>query len=180
MARTLTTAVAVCALVAPQATAQGRCNYNGTNGSCAAGANNNTWAISLTITAATRLQLSTSTLALATATADDFMTGFGPPTALGLIMRANTPWSMTVRATAATWTGVGPDARPDRPAGDLQGAGAPEGPYIDVPTAVFTLYSGAPPTANLFLTLYFRARYQWLLDTPGTYTLPLQFTITAP
>ena len=95
-------------------------------------------------------------------------------------MRANTPWSLTIRASAATWTGVGVDARANRPAADLQRATVVGGPYSDMTTLAFNLFSGAPATAGTNLTLFFRARYQWLLDTPGTYTLPLELTISAP
>lgn len=155
------------------------CNYNGTNGNCQT-TSNNTNSLRLTITAATRLALSSATVTLTAPTATDFEAGVGTGTSLDLVMRANTAWSLVFYANASTWGFSGPLARTDRPVSDLQWANALAGPYTDMVTTSTSLYSGAPATAGTSRTLYFRAKYAWLLDSPGTYTMGLTFTISAP
>jgi len=160
------------------ASAQVSCTYNGTNGNCQT-ASNNTNVIRLTVTAATRLSMASTTITLPVPSATDFESGVGTGIGFDLVMKANVPWTLTFRALNATWTGTGSFARLDRPVGDLQRATALAGPYVDVVTTSTTLSTGAA-SAGTNLTMYFRAKYAWLLDGPGTYTLPLELTITSP
>lgn len=158
--------------------AQGSCQVN--NESTCLFGNTASYAITLTVTAAVRLATSASSITLATPNSDDFISGFGTGSLLGISVRANRSWTLTIRATQATWTGVGTEARADRPVGDLQWDTAINGPYVDMTTSAVTLASSASATAGDAVTLYLRARYAWLLDSPGAYSLPLQLTLTAP
>lgn len=156
---------------------QGSCEVNN-QASCVVGGTA-TFGITLTVTTATRLAISATEIALGTPTGTHFDAGFGAATSLGLTMRANTTWAVSIQAAAATWTAVGALARTDRPAADLQWFTVVGGPYTDMTTSAAPLTSGAA-TAGTGLTVFFRARYQWQLDSPGDYSLPLQLTITAP
>lgn len=171
--------IAALMAVAIPAAAQVNCNYNGTNGNCTT-TSSNTIAIRLTVTAATRLDISSNPLVLPAATGAQFDAGVGTSTTLGLVMKSNRSWSLTFRATSATWTGTGPLARLNRPVGDLEWSTSGAGPWTAMTTVNTSLFSGAPATAGTNLTLHFRGRLAWDLDTPGVYTLPLQINITAP
>jgi hypothetical protein len=177
-ARQLACGILLSAFALPAASsAQGSCEVNN-QASCFFG-NTATFGINLTVTAAVRLATSTTDVSLATPTGTSFEAGFGAGTLLGLNTRANTNWVVTVNATTALWSAVGPLARADRPAADLQWATVVGGPYTDMTTSPVTLASGGA-TGGTGLDLYLRARYAWILDTPGDYSLPVQLTITAP
>ncbi len=165
------------ALAAGPAGAQGTCNVN-FRASCNVGASA-TAAMNLTIPAVVRLSAPAATLALPAATATEFTAGFGTALSVPLTLRANTTWSVTLRATAATWTGTGPLARTNKPAADLQWGLAAAGPFTDVTTGGTGISAGAA-TAGQTIPLHLRVRYAWTLDRPGSYSLPLQLTITAP
>jgi hypothetical protein len=175
-----TFSVAVCvAFGASPARAQGSCFVNN-QASCSVPATPDaTHAINLTVTAATRLSVATTSIALPAVTAVQFDTLYGPSVGTGLIIRSNTNWSVTIQASSLTWTGVGPLARTDRPATDLQWSLASASGFSDVSTSPVALTNGAA-TGGESVTMFLRGRFTWLLDTPGSYTLPIQLTITAP
>ena len=111
--------------------------------------------------------------------ATEFAAGFGTPALTPLLIRANRSWTVTLRSTAGTWTGTGPQARPNKPVGELQWGTAAGGPFANMSTTAVTIGTGAA-TAGTTVNLYLRSVYQWTLDRPGAYSLPLQLTITAP
>ena len=172
----VTASALVGARTAPLA-AQGTCEVNN-QASCAFG-NAAGFAITVTVTAAVGLASSASSVALGTPDGNDFATGFGVGSPLGLTVRANQTWTLTIRSTQATWTAVGTEARLNRPVGDLQWGTLLAGPYTNTTTSAVTLSTGSA-SAGAAITLYLRGRYSWVLDGPGDYSLPLQLTLTAP
>lgn len=162
---------------APRLQAQGNCSVNNRN-NCVLGGTAG-YGMNLTVTTVVRVQIPSATLALGTATAAEFNAGFGTPILAPVNIRANLSWTLTLRSTAATWTGVGVQARANKPVGDLQWGTAVAGPFTDLTTANATIGTGAA-TGGAAVNLYLRTRYTWTLDTPGSYSLPLQLTITAP
>lgn len=158
--------------------AQGTCTETA-DGTCTIG-NNNTYAITITITQAVRLQMSSAAIALNAPSALDFDATFGQTTGPTLTMRSNTSWSISIRTTQSLWTASPPPARPNKPAADLQWATASGGPFTDFTLTNATLATGATATAGTLIPLFFRVRYAWLLDTPGSYSIPVQLTVTAP
>lgn len=175
--RRLLTAAAIAALMTGPAAAQGNCTVNN-QASCTFG-NSATYALTITVTAAVRLETTATTITLPTPTGTDFDNIFGTPASLGINVRSNRAWALSLRATTTTWTATGVGARANRPVGDLQWATAPAGPYTNMTTTNVSLGSGAP-TAGANSTLYLRGRYSWILDTPGAYSLSVQLTLTAP
>ena len=175
----LPAALLVGLLAAPVAgaEAQGNCNVNNRN-SCQVGGTA-TYGMNLTISTVVRLQIPGSPIALGTATATDFAAGFGTPLSVPVNVRANRSWTVTLRGTSATWTGTGPRARLNKPVGDLQWGTAAGGPFTNLSTTAVTLGTGGA-TAGQPINLHLRTRYTWTLDGPGSYSLPLQLTITAP
>lgn len=160
--------------------AQGTCEYNGTSGSCTVGGTSSTYSINLTITRAVRVALSGSSIALDPPVSDDFDAGFGQTVGPTLTVTSNSAWSISARVTQAQWTASPAPARANKPAADLRWSRFAGGLFADFTTANVTVENGAVATAGTVIPLYFRVRYDWLLDTPGDYSIPVQFTITAP
>jgi hypothetical protein len=163
--------------------AQGQCQANGAD-SCTT-QSNNTNSISLTITRATRLELSATNIALTNATAGAFDSTFGTTAGLTLTVKSNQGWTVTTRATTGVWVdtplgGSGSTPRPDKPASDLLWSTGPSGPFTPYSTSDTQVDVGGSATAGTAIPLTFRVLYSWTLDTPGVYTIPIQFTITAP
>ncbi len=156
--------------------AQGNCQRNG-NGVCAVGGTA-TYGLSLTITKAARLTTSSTTVPLPSPTAAQYDTTFGTPASLGLIINSNTPWSLLVSGAQATWT-AGGGGRVNKPVGDLQYAFALGGPFTNLTTTGVSVLTGTA-TASATYTMYFRVRYSWNVDNPGTYSMPVQLVLSAP
>ncbi len=165
------------ALVAAPLAAQGTCEVNN-QASCVFG-NDATHAISVTITVAARLTASATSLTLPSPGAASFDAGFGVPASVGLQVRANTSWSVTILALDALWAATPGTARQDKPASDLQFSVAMEGPFTDLSTLGQSVISGVA-TGTAAPTLYLRAKYAWAMDAAGAYTLPVQLVLTAP
>ena len=163
---------------AAPAAAQETCQRNGA-GSCTAG---NTAAISLnvTITRAIRMSLGSSAISLTAPGASEFDAGFGQTAAPILQIKSNAPFSVSIRSTQPLWTASPTPARNNKPASDLQWAVAVGGPFTDLTTLGATIITGAAGTAGTVIPLQFRVKYAWLLDTTGSYSLPLQLTLTSP
>lgn len=160
--------------------AQGTCTVGSrTGGNCTIGGTA-THAITITISRAVRLELSASSIPLAAATGADFDAGFGQTAGPTLTVKSNAPWALSVRATQATWTEAGPTARVGKPSTDFLAGSSPLGPFMALTTSPVTLASGAVGTSGTVLPLTFRVAYAWLLDTPGSYSIPIQLTITSP
>ncbi len=159
------------------ATAQGTCEVNN-QASCTFG-NDASHAITVTITAAVGMATSASSVTIPTPDGNSFANGFGNPALLGVTVRANQGWTLSIRSTQALWNFAGAEARSDRPAADLQWGTLVGGPFTDMTTTNVSMSSGAASGAAV-INLYLRARYSWALDGPGTYSLPIQLTLTAP
>jgi hypothetical protein len=164
-------------LLAPftaSARAQGNCNVNN-QAACEVGGTAS-FALTITIVSAVSIAIPSGSVAL---TAADFTSGFGAPIAVPVTVRANQSWSVSLSASSALWTGSPLTARQDKPAADLQWALAPGGPFTDLGLTPQTISTG-PGTSGTVVGLQLRPRYGWTLDVPGSYSLPLQLTITAP
>lgn len=157
--------------------AQGTCEVNNQT-SCTFG-NDAAHAISVTITIAARLTASTATVALPSPGVASFDAGFGTPASVGLQVRSNTSWAVTISSVDALWGATPGSARQDKPASDLQFGLSAAGPFMDLTTLAQTLTSGAA-TGTAAPTLYLRAKYNWISDAAGSYTLPVELVLTAP
>lgn len=164
-------------LGASSLSAQGTCEVNNQN-ACTFG-NDAAHAISVTITVAARLTAASTTVVLPAPGVASFDDGFGTPASVGLQVRSNTSWSVTILAVDALWGGTPGTARQDKPASDLQFGLNVAGPFTDFSTLAQALTSGAA-TGTAAPTLYLRAKYDWTADVAGVYTLPIQLVLTAP
>jgi hypothetical protein len=174
--RFLAAMVLATAIGATQANAQ----CSGNAGSC-----NTTNTASVTVGALVKLDMSSATTTLTNPTADDVAAGnvianAGP----SFTIKANRSWTMKIKSGNATnWTYVGSDAGV-KPIGDLAWSTAVNGTFAAISGSDATVSSGASSSNGTAAAVFFRT--SWLNDftsasnAPGTYSLPIVFTLTAP
>jgi|ERR1700730_4837648 len=164
------------AIGASQASAQ----CSGNLGTC-----NTTNTASVTVGALVKLGMTTTTTALTNPTADDVDLGHvladaGP----SFTIKANRSWTLKIKSqNAANWSYVGSDAGV-KPISDLAWSTASGGTFAAITAADATFTSGAASTNGTAAQAFFRT--SWTSDftsasnAPGTYSLPIVFTLTAP
>ena len=162
------------------AAAQSNCSANGANSACSTG----NLAISITIGRAVELSLSSASTALTQPSVADYDIGYVTTVGPTGTVRANVPWSLSISTGSATWNAVNTQtepARTNKPASDLAWSLVAGGPFTDLSTTPVTMFSGNCTTdSGVTGTLYYRTRYDWTLDTPGTYSIQVILTITSP
>lgn len=137
-------------------------------------------ASSLTIPILIRLTIDDTSTTFIPPTAADYTAGQTSTASTGPVVtiKTNNSWTLLVRATAATWTGSG-GARATKPVGDLLWATTSGGAYTAMTAVNVTVATGTRGVANV-TTIFYKQNWTWNLDTPGTYTLTVVFTATAP
>ncbi len=129
------------------------------------------------------LTLSATTTPLTPPSAVDYDAGFVANTGPMATVRGNRAWRLQISAATATWTAVntepGVSARANKPAGDLLRATAVGGPFTALSTTPATVVSGGASVGTA-TNFFFRTTYAWAVDTPGTYSLVVTFTLLAP
>jgi hypothetical protein len=164
------------AIGAVQANAQ----CSGNAGTC-----NTTNTASVTVGALVKLGMSSNATALTNPTADNVDAGntlqnAGPT----FTVKANRSWTLKIKSNvAANWDYVGSDAGV-KPISDLAWSTAAAGTYAAITASDVTFASGAAATNGFAAQAFFRT--SWSSDftspsnAPGTYSLPIVFTLSAP
>lgn len=164
------------AITASQANAQ----CSGNAGTC-----NTTNTASVTVGALVKLGMSAATTTLTNPSADDVDAGnviadAGP----SFTIKANRSWTLKIKSQNATnWTYVGSNAGV-KPIGDLAWSTSAGGTFAAITSSDATFVSGASSTNGTAAQAFFRT--SWSNDftnagnAPGTYSLPIVFTLTAP
>lgn len=163
--------------IAGEVAGQGVCTVNN-QASCTVGGDA-THSITITITNTARLSSPVSTVVLTQPTTTSFVNGFGVPVLVQLPVRSNVNWTVGINAGATLWNASPGSAWQTKPAGDLQWGLSSGGTFFDVTTTPVTVASGLA-TGTATVGLYLRVRFLWTSDVPGSYSLPVQFTLTAP
>ena len=141
-----------------------------------------------TLTVGTTLFISVTNLNPTFApTATEFSAGsMTAPTTSSIISKGNVSHSITLVSGANTFTAAGAGARLNKPSTDLQVQitpfGGAAGAWTGLSTTTFSVASGRAAgdyTTSPIASAY-RALLSYSLDTPGTYTLPITYTVTAP
>ncbi|HMI47779.1 MAG TPA: hypothetical protein VK481_03835 [Gemmatimonadaceae bacterium] len=161
---------------ASQANAQ--CSGNG--GTC-----NTTNTASVTVGALVKLGMSSAVTTLTNPSADDVDAGnvladAGP----SFTVKANRSWTLKIKSqNAASWTYVGSNAGV-KPISDLAWSTAANGTFAAITASDATFTSGASASNGAAAQAFFKT--SWANDftsasnAPGTYSLPIVFTLTAP
>jgi len=168
--------VLVTAIGVRQANAQ----CSGNAGSC-----NTTNTASVSVGALVKLDMGSAATALTNPTADDVNAGNiiadpGP----SFTIKANRSWTLKIKSQNATnWTYVGSNSGV-KPIGDLAWSTSVGGTFAAITGSDAAFASGASSTNGTAAQAFFRT--SWLSDftsasnAPGTYSLPIVFTLTAP
>jgi hypothetical protein len=136
--------------------------------------------VSATVSAQLKLTISSATTTLTSPDTTAFNQGYqDDPSVLSTTVKANTGWSLNVKAAAATWTGSG-GARANKPAGDLQWSKTGGAPYTALTTSNAQVATSGSGTSGTTTTISYRTAWDYTLDTPGTYQLGVVFTLSAP
>lgn len=176
--RFLAAMVLATAIGATQVSAQ----CSGNAGTC-----NTTNTASVTVGTLVKLGMSSATTSLTAPTADQVAVGAnidndGPTFSI----KANKSWSLKIKAQPAVagfWDYSGPNGG-QKPIGDLAWATSSGGSYNAITASDATFASGASASNGTAAQAFFRV--SWLNDfssasnAPGTYSLPIVFTLTAP
>ncbi|HEV2644167.1 MAG TPA: hypothetical protein VGT98_15750 [Candidatus Elarobacter sp.] len=132
---------------------------------------------SATVNTALQLTLSATTTDLGTPSVADYNTGYKDAAGPTATVKSNTPWTLNVVGNTATFSGSG-GARANKPAADLLW-GKVAGTYANNMSAVAALNSGNG-TLSSAQQIFFRTNWDYATDTPGTYSLVVNFTLSAP
>ncbi|GAC1418751.1 MAG: hypothetical protein NVSMB53_17700 [Gemmatimonadaceae bacterium] len=150
-----------------------------------AGTCNTTNTASVTVGALVKLTMSSATTTLTNPTADNVAVGAvladaGPT----FTIKANRSWNLKIRSQNATsWTYAGTNSGV-KPIGDLAWSTAINGTFAAITNTDATFASGAGASNGTAAAAFFQTT--WLADftsasnAPGTYSLPIVFTLTAP
>ena len=171
-------AVLSIALIAPPVFAQQTCNTGVGGSTCVT-----TVSVAMTTGAVVDLTQSSATTSLGAPTAADFNAGYKASSGPSFAIKANSDWTLQVRAGSSTWaatnTSPGVSARSNKPASDLQWSTSADGVFAGLTLAGVTIASGSA-TAAASAGIFYRTQYAWLLDTPGSYSLDVIVTLSAP
>lgn len=164
------------AISANQAIAQ----CSGNAGSC-----NSTNTASVSVNALVKLGMSSATTTLTSPTADQVEVGAniadaGP----SFTVKANRSWTLNIKTTnPAQWTYVG-TLGGNKPVSDLTWSNAVAGSYVGISSTDALFLSGASATngaaAQVFFKTVWAAGFTQPSNAPGTYSLPVVFTLSAP
>lgn len=165
--------------------AQNSCNTgNGANASCSVDIT-----AAMTVNKTVRLEASASTLALASGdlSATDYAGGFKTAGSVVITARANTGIAVTLAAASANFSYSGSTSpAPTKAASTVSwslNAFSTAGTALSTGGGTIIANTGAGnagATAGTSATVSFRTNLGWTTDPPGTYSLTLNFTVTAP
>ena len=168
------------AIGASQANAQG-CSAN--TGTC-----NTTNTASVTVGALVKLGMSSATTPLTSPAVTDVESGLslddaGPT----FTVKSNRSWNLKIKsqnATDFTYVGSDPGVTGVKPISDLSWATTSVGPYLAITASDVTFAFGLSATNSTPAAAFFRTSwaggFSAASNAPGTYSLPIIFTLTAP
>jgi hypothetical protein len=138
--------------------------------------------VSLTPSDVLRLTLSSTATTFAAPVEADYTAGYVAAAGPAATAKANRAFHVTVDATAPTWAyvPVGGLANPNKPASNLRWATTAGGPFTSNAGTPATLFSGGAGTPGTTQAIFYRADLGYSVDRPGTYTLTVRYTLSAP
>src|SRR5689334_9468947 len=161
------------------------CNTgNGNNGAC-----NLNFSMAMTVNKTVRLEVSPSSVSLisSNATAAEYVAGFKTNGSLVVTARANSGVAVTIAAATTNFSYAGSASpAPTKAASTVQWSTdgfATAGVNLSTVSATIIPSTGsgtAGATTGTSKTVSFRTGLLWAADPPGTYTLTLNLTVTAP
>jgi hypothetical protein len=135
--------------------------------------------VSVTVPTILRLSLDDTTTAIPAPTETDFDAGSQDvASAITATVKANRGYTLNIRGGAATWSG----GSGTKAVGDLRWrtGGAAPGTAMTTSDAVVATTGAGTSGAGTNYAFTYNIAWSYASDTPGTYTLPVIFTATAP
>jgi hypothetical protein len=98
-----------------------------------------------------------------------------------ITVRANRSWTVSVNGNAATWTftPAGGTTDPSKVVGDLGWSATGAAPFTAMTTAAATVATGSATNSST-IPMSYQTTYNITKDVPGSYSLGLTYTISAP
>jgi hypothetical protein len=98
-----------------------------------------------------------------------------------ITVRANRTWTLSVMGNSATWafTSAGGTTDPGKAVGDLGWSTTGSAPYTALTTSTATVSTGSA-TNSTVIPMSYQTSYDLTTDVPGSYSMGLTFTISAP
>jgi hypothetical protein len=139
--------------------------------------------MALGITYVARLTLDQPSTTFGSVSAADFGNGIKNATGPSLTVQSNTSYRVEVQAMQPTWSYAGSYTNPQKPSSDLLWSTASNGTFnaANISTKFMPAGAGsAAATGSTSATIYFRSTWNWTSAPPGSYSLPISFTLVAP
>ena len=159
---------------------------NQANAQCSgSGSCNTTNTASVTVNALVKLGMGSTTTSLTSPTADQVEIGAViPDNGPTFTIKANRSWTLNIKTTnASLWTYVG-SLGGTKPISDLTWSNAVGGSFVGIGSSDALFLSGAAATngtaAQAFFKTVWAAGFTQPSNAPGTYSLPVVFTLSAP
>ena len=153
--------------------ASGQCNSSGFPSSCA---QTRSW--SVVVQPTVRVTVPQAVVTLTNPDATDFTNGFSIAFGHSAVINANSSWQLLISSSQALWT-AGAGGRSDKPQGDLLWGLSSGGSFTAVTGSPTQVTTGSATNATS-VSIYYKVLWVWNLDIPGTYSLPVTLTISAP
>lgn len=138
------------------------------------------------VPALVKLAMTSNTTSLTAPSADQIDLGatVGPDAGPTFTIKANRSWTLNIKSSLATnWNYAGSFAGV-KPISDLQWSNAVGGTYAAITASDVLFTSGGAATngasAQPFFKTVWASGFTNAANEPGTYTLPVTFTLTAP
>jgi len=171
-------------LFASAGAAQTTCSVSGQNGKCTpdvvlANPGTMTNPALLTLTVSPTSSALSPLSVTATMTDMDVAAGVGTPVSASFTVQGNRAWSVQISGATATWS-ASTGAWASKPVSDLRWSLSSSGATTAMSVTPATVTSGSATSGSASTTVYLRPAVHWATDKPGTYTIGVTFTLTAP
>jgi hypothetical protein len=131
---------------------------------------------SATVNRVAQLSITTTTTTLTTPKSTDFGKAAGVNTTGPTVtVKTNTGYALTASATG--WTGTG---NTSKPLSDLKMSVSVNGGAAGALTALGTVGTSSSGTASTTYAIGYNTIYNWTVDKPGSYSLVVKYSLTAP
>lgn len=133
---------------------------------------------SMTIPVILRMTIGSATSSFGTLTSADYDTGQKVIAGPAVTVKANQSWNVQVASSATFWTASG-GARANKPLADLLWGATSGGSFTPVTTAGAQFGNGTG-TGGTVAPMFFKSLWSYSLDSPGTYSIVVNFTLVSP
>lgn len=161
------------------AAAQANCLVTGPNGTCTTVATTST----ITVPTILKMTIGAGTTSFGTLTVADYTLGRKDVAGPAVTVKANQAWRVQISSAAVNWTAVNSDplnpARTTKPRADLLWGPSVGGSFTAMSATATQIGSGSG-TGGTTIPLAFRSLWNYTLDTPGSYSIAVTFTLLSP